>query len=114
MGQKLHFVVRPDKDAWLLLNVDSTGKVSVLYPYASSEVTLLKAATTRAIPGEQPRDQIEVQEPIGMDIQLMFTLPTPKQWHGRSYRKQPDWRLPVLRRLNPPFGFRQLYATKLM
>jgi hypothetical protein len=104
VGEKLHFVVRPDKDAWLmLLNVDSAGKVSVLYPYQPSEVALLKAATARAIPGDQPRQQIQVQEPLGMDMQLVLAFdekPTNfDKWVQRLDMPPGDPRLAELERM---------------
>ncbi|QIL73078.1 DUF4384 domain-containing protein [Diaphorobacter sp. HDW4B] len=75
IGDMLHFVVRPDRDAFvLLLNVDSVGKVSVLYPYFPQELAAIPAGTARAIPGDRPNERIQVQEPLGMDVQLLFAF----------------------------------------
>lgn len=75
IGQHLHFVARPVAASWLvLLNADSRGRVSVLYPYVRHELQPLAAGQAHAIPGSGPQQQIRVQEPAGMDMQLAFAF----------------------------------------
>jgi hypothetical protein len=75
IGSRIHFVVRPDRPAWLLLlNVDAAGKVSVLYPYTRAELQPLSAVRARAIPGDSGNDRIQVQAPEGMDVQFAFAF----------------------------------------
>jgi hypothetical protein len=75
IGDEIRFVVRPDRQAWLLmLNVDSSGRVSVLYPFTPAELLPLQAGRARPIPGTGPREAIRVQPPEGMDIQMVFAF----------------------------------------
>lgn len=75
IGSTIHFVVRPERQAWLLMvNIDSLGRISVLYPYATRELLPLPAARARAIPGAGPRDRIQVKAPEGMDVQMVFAF----------------------------------------
>ena len=75
VGDTLYFVARPDRNAYvLLLNVDSLGKASVLYPWDKRELAAIKAGTARAIPGDSPQDRINAKEPLGMDVQLIFAF----------------------------------------
>lgn len=78
IGQTLHFVARPDREAWLLLlNIDSSGLVSVLYPYTRAELRSLPAGDAHAIPGRAPHQQIVVKGPLGMDTQFAFAFDAP-------------------------------------
>jgi hypothetical protein len=75
VGSLIHFSVRPDSAAWLLLlNVDASGRVSVLYPYVPAELNPLAAGRARAVPGASGADLIRVQPPEGMDIQFAFAF----------------------------------------
>lgn len=75
IGSRIHFVVRPDRPAWLLLiNINAASRVSVLYPYTASELRPLLAVRARAIPGDGPQDRIQVQPPEGMDVQFAFAF----------------------------------------
>lgn len=77
IGSKISFVVRPDRAANLvLLNIDSLGKVSVLYPFDPSETAPLAAGQARHIPGTGEQ-RIKVQEPVGMDLQFVFAFDQP-------------------------------------
>lgn len=72
VGDLLAVVVRPDKAGWLVLvNVDSEGKVSVLYPEISArnliETRPLSAGEAHFIPGKEPRNRIVVEPPLGTD-----------------------------------------------
>jgi hypothetical protein len=53
------------------VNVDSEGKVSVLYPEISArnliETRPLSAGEAHFIPGEEPRNRIVVEPPLGTD-----------------------------------------------
>lgn len=98
LGDSLHFQVRPDKTAsLLLLNVDSAGKVSVLYPNYPHELTALDGGTSHAIPSANQADRIKVQLPLGMDIQLVFAFDQPapdlRAWVGKANLPAGDPRL---------------------
>ena len=74
VGCTVRFAARPDREAWLLmLNVDSDGKVSVLYPGSGrpAELTALKAGELKLIPDNEP---IKVMEPQGIDIQIALAF----------------------------------------
>lgn len=73
--EKIAFSIKPDRDARLLLvNVDSLGKVSVLYPYNDAELAPLAANRAVMIPGAPEVDGIKVTEPFGMDVQLLVAF----------------------------------------
>ena len=75
-GSKVSLVVRPDREATLLLiNVDSGGRVSVLYPFASDETGRLRASQAQYIPRRPER--LEVQPPEGMDMQFAWAFDEP-------------------------------------
>lgn len=75
IGDKLAFAIQPDKAARvLLLNVDSAGKVTTLYPQTEAERKPLPARTTTLIPGDPKTRGIDVTEPLGMDMQLLFAF----------------------------------------
>lgn len=77
-GQLISFVVRPDKNANLvLLNINSSGKVGVLYPYNAAELKPLPASQAKHIPGSADHLRIKVQEPFGMDMQFVFAFDEP-------------------------------------
>lgn len=77
-GQRISFVVRPDKKASLvLLNINSEGKVGVLYPYTTAELNPLAAGLAKHIPGSADHQRIKVQEPYGMDLQFVFAFDEP-------------------------------------
>ena len=76
-GQLISFVVRPDKNATVvLLNINAEGKVGVLYPFTPSEVGQLTAGIAKHIPGTG-KDRITVTEPFGMDMQFVFAFDEP-------------------------------------
>ncbi|MEO8124027.1 MAG: caspase family protein [Burkholderiales bacterium] len=67
IGSRVSFVVRPDREATLLLvEVDASGFVSVLYPFRPAELQKLPAARTQYVP--RLPEKIEVQAPEGMDM----------------------------------------------
>jgi len=75
LGDRLQFVVKPDRAAYLLLlNIDSKGRVSVLYPNSPSELAAVPASKPSAIPQGSLSNGIQVTEPLGMDVQLMFAF----------------------------------------
>lgn len=75
IGDKLAFAIQPDKAARvLLLNVDSAGKVTTLYPQTEAERQPLPALATTLIPGDPKTRGIDVKEPLGMDMQLLFAF----------------------------------------
>ena len=78
IGQKVHFSVRPDRPATLLLvNIDANGKVTTLYPTRSVETRPMEAGLQKAIPGSAHHEQIVVRPPLGMDIQFSLAFDRP-------------------------------------
>jgi len=78
IGQKVHFSVRPDRIATILLvNIDAKGNVTTLYPRDGRDTQPLEAGRQKAIPGSAPREQIEVRLPLGMDIQFTLAFEQP-------------------------------------
>lgn len=75
IGSTISFVVRPDKAAiMVLININSDGKVSVLYPRSPAEAQSQPGGTALYIPGKEGRQRIEVREPAGMDLQFHFAF----------------------------------------
>ena len=75
IGDTLAFVVRPDRASKLLVvNIDSLGKVSVLYPFGRADLAPIGANALRHIPGEAPHQRIKVTEPLGQDVQFVFAF----------------------------------------
>ena len=104
LGDSLHFDVRPDQTAsLLLLNADSAGKVSVLYPFHAGELNALPGGASHAVPSANPADRIQVQLPLGMDMQLVFAFDQPapdlRAWVGKSNITAGDPRLAELARV---------------
>lgn len=78
LGERLAFVVRPEREATLLLlNINAAGHVSVLYPNSADERTPLLAQQSRYIPGEAEHTHILVTPPLGMDMQFAFAFDAP-------------------------------------
>jgi hypothetical protein len=76
-GKKISFVVKPDRKATLvLLNINSEGKLGVLYPYMPSEAQPITGGQARHIPGTGDQ-RITVTEPFGMDMQFIFAFDEP-------------------------------------
>jgi hypothetical protein len=62
------FEVRLQKPAYvMLLDLDSEGNLTVLYPTRASERQAVPAGAPRAIPGTDPKDRILVTAPFGSD-----------------------------------------------
>ena len=62
------FEVRLQKPAYvMLLDLDSEGNLTVLYPTSASERQVVAAGAARAIPGADPKDHILVTAPFGSD-----------------------------------------------
>lgn len=62
------FEVRLQQPAYvMLLDLDSQGALTVLYPTRASERAIVPAAEARAIPSADPRDRIVVTPPFGTD-----------------------------------------------
>lgn len=62
------FEVRLRKPAHvMLLDLDSQGSLTVLYPTRASERQIIAADTPTAIPGKDPKDHILVTAPFGSD-----------------------------------------------
>lgn len=69
VGDKIAFVVQPDRPAHLLLlNINAEGEVSVLYPSSITELAPLPNGRPVAINGT------EVQLPLGVDMQMLFAF----------------------------------------
>ncbi len=62
------FEVRLQKPAYLmLLDLDSEGNLTVLYPTRASERQIVSGGAPRAIPGADPKQHILVTAPFGSD-----------------------------------------------
>lgn len=62
------FEVRLQQPAYvMLLDLDSEGNLTVLYPTRASERQVVPAGAPRAIPGTEPKDRILVTAPFGSD-----------------------------------------------
>jgi hypothetical protein len=62
------FEVRLQKSAYvMLLDLDSEGQLTVLYPTRASERQIVAAGAPRAIPGADPKEHILVTAPFGSD-----------------------------------------------
>lgn len=78
LGEHMAFVVRPEREATLLLlNVNAAGNVSVLYPHSADERAPLLARQPRYIPGEADHKHVLVTPPLGMDLQFAFAFDAP-------------------------------------
>jgi hypothetical protein len=62
------FEVRLQKAAYIMvLDMDSQGNLSVLYPTRAAERQIVAPGKPRAIPDEDPKDRIVVRPPFGSD-----------------------------------------------
>lgn len=62
------FEVRLQKPAYLMvLDLDSQGQLTLLFPTRASERQIVASGKPRAIPGSDPKDHIVVTPPFGMD-----------------------------------------------
>jgi hypothetical protein len=62
------FEVKLQKPAYvMLLDLDSQGDLTVLYPTSASERQVIPSGAARAIPGADPKDHIVVTAPFGTD-----------------------------------------------
>jgi hypothetical protein len=62
------FEVRLEKPAYLMiLDLDSQGRLSVLYPTSESERHVVASGAAKAIPGSAPSDRIVATAPFGTD-----------------------------------------------
>ncbi len=62
------FEARLSKPAYvMLLDLDSQGNLTVLYPTRAAERQLIAAGAPKAIPGSEPKDRILVTPPFGSD-----------------------------------------------
>lgn len=69
VGETLNLSIRPDRTAWLaLLNLDSDGNLSVLYPTARHETQSRPAAQLLQVP--PPSSPLRVRLPEGKDEQI--------------------------------------------
>lgn len=69
VGDKLDFVVKPTKEAYLLVvNVNAMGEVSVVYPLDQRETQAIAAGELTKLRG------FVVEDPPGTDIQLWFAF----------------------------------------
>jgi hypothetical protein len=69
IGDILAIYVRPKTDAYLtILNVGSSGKVTLLYPNHFQRDAKVKGGTTVRIPPRKGKWNISVDEPAGVDL----------------------------------------------
>jgi len=75
------FEVQLKKPAYLmLLDLDSEGKLTVLYPTRASERQVVTAGAAHAIPSADPKSRIQVTAPFGTDQVAVM-----------AFEKQPDF-----------------------
>jgi len=76
-GQKFVFQISNTEDSYLLiLNINSHGQVSILYPYNNSELAMLAANKPVSIPsGKTPDDFIVVEPPFGLEKVVVIAMP---------------------------------------
>lgn len=89
-GSKVRYVVRPTHSArLLLLNIDASAKVSVLYPGSKSETRPVPAGQAfcipeggaACVPDAVNEKWIRIQGAPGMDLQLIFAFEqVPPEW----------------------------------
>ncbi len=75
-GDQLAFLVRSEKPIYLLLlNVESEGAISLLYPFKKHELARIPAYKVKYLPSENKDDWIVVQKPFGTEylIAVGFT-----------------------------------------
>jgi hypothetical protein len=69
IGQPLRLLVRPHQDAYVtVVDVGSSGRVSILYPNHFQLGGRVRAGTTVAIPTRSAHWQIKVDGPAGVDL----------------------------------------------
>jgi hypothetical protein len=69
IGQPLRVLVRPHQDAYVtVVDVGSSGRVSILYPNHFQLGGRVRAGTTVAIPTRSAHWQIKVDGPAGVDL----------------------------------------------
>ncbi len=86
-GDLISFAIRPDQQATIVvLNVNSLGKVGVLYPSQAFEAAPISARQVRHIPGKEKNQRVIVQEPFGMDMQFVFAFDEPPAGLSKMYR----------------------------
>jgi hypothetical protein len=115
LDDTLAFAIRPDWSVRLLLvNLDSLGKVSVLYPFNHGELGLLKANVLRLVPGEAIQQRIKVSEPLGQDVQFLIAFdadgPDLSEWINTVGMAPTDPRLDKLTDLLTRYSGRYAYA----
>lgn len=78
VGQPLRVMVRPRQDAYItVVDVGSSGRVSVLYPNHFQRNAKVRAGSIVMIPGDQAKWQINVSGPAGTDLIKVFASRQP-------------------------------------
>lgn len=78
IGSKLAVSVRPKKDAYItVLNVGSSGRVTVIYPNHYQRDAKVKAETTVRIPSRKAKWEIAVGGPSGVDLVKVIASKNP-------------------------------------
>jgi len=69
------FEVRLQRPAYLMvLDLDSHGELTILYPTRASERQIVDSGAPRAIPGSDPRDHIVASPPFGTDTAAVLAF----------------------------------------
>jgi hypothetical protein len=72
------FEVRLQRPAYIMvLDLDSHGQLTVLYPTGESERQIVGSGAPRAIPGTDPKDHIVASAPFGTDAVLVLAFEQP-------------------------------------
>jgi hypothetical protein len=114
IGDKLQFTVRTSKVAKvLLINTDSFGKVSILYPFRANELESVAAGKALVI-GAGSNDAINVTEPLGMDVQLLLAFDEPgpnlSRWTSKTNLPADEPQLADVERMLTEFNGRFTYT----
>lgn len=78
IGEALHVMVRPHKEAYItVVDVGTSGKVTVLYPNYFQHSSRVRGGSTLEIPHEGAAWQIKVGGPPGVDLIEVFASQEP-------------------------------------
>jgi len=79
-GEPISFSVSSERDAYyMLLAIDPTGTVNVIYPASTSQIRSVKAGEVVRIPEEQSLNSTTIQPPFGREYLVLI-----------AFEQQPD------------------------
>jgi hypothetical protein len=78
------FEVRLQRPAYVMvLDLDSHGQLTVLYPTRASERRIVDGGAPRAIPGTDPQDHIVASAPFGTDVAMVLAFEQPPDFFSQ-------------------------------